>query len=164
MKVYTKTGDKGTTALVGGNRVSKADDRLELYGTLDELDSFIGLLKTEIPSPHKEFLHKIQENLIQVNALFATDCQEWDEKIGFNTDLTKEIESKIDEYQSNLEPIKTFLIPGTSRLNALCNVVRTVCRRAERQIYHTKLLPCQSQAAAYINRLSDFFFVLGRKF
>ena len=71
MKVYTKTGDKGTTALVGGNRVSKADDRLELYGTLDELDSFIGLLKTGIPSPYKDFLHKIQENLISINALFA---------------------------------------------------------------------------------------------
>ncbi len=164
MKVYTKTGDKGTTALVGGNRVSKADDRLELYGTLDELDSFIGLLKTEIPSPYKEFLHKIQENLIQVNALFATDCQEWDEKIGFNTDLIKEIEDKIDEYEEGLEPIKSFLIPGSSRLNALCNVVRTICRRAERQIYHIELLPCQSQATAYINRLSDFFFVLGRKF
>lgn len=164
MKVYTKTGDKGTTSLVGGNRVSKADDRLELYGTLDELDSFIGLLKTEIPSPHKEFLQKIQENLIQVNALFATDCQEWDEKLGFNTDLIKEIEDKIDEYEEGLEPIKSFLIPGSSRLNALCNVVRTICRRAERQIYHIELLHCQSLATAYINRLSDFFFVLGRKF
>ena len=164
MKTYTKTGDKGTTALVGGNRVSKADKRLELYGTLDELDSFIGLLKTEIPSPYKEFLHKIQENLIQVNALFATDCQEWDSKIGFNTSLITELESKIDEYQAELEPINCFLIPGSSKLNALCNVVRTICRRAERQIYHIELLDCQAKATAYINRLSDFFFVLGRKF
>lgn len=164
MKIYTKTGDSGTTSLVGGKRVSKADDRLELYGTLDELDSFIGLLKTEIPSPYKEFLHKIQENLIQVNALFATDCEEWDAKIGFDTSLITEIENKIDEYQAELEPITSFLIPGTSKLNALCNVVRTICRRAERQIYHIELLDCQSQATAYINRLSDFFFVLGRKF
>ena len=84
--------------------------------------------------------------------------------MGFNTDLIKEIEDKIDEYEEGLEPIKSFLIPGSSKLNALCNVVRTVCRRAERQIYHIDLLPCQSQATAYINRLSDFFFVLGRKF
>lgn len=164
MKVYTKTGDKGTTSLVGGNRVSKADPRLELYGTLDELDSFIGLLKTEISSPEKEFLHKIQENLISINALFATDSKEWDEKIGFNTALTTELENKIDEYQKNLGPIKSFLIPGTSRINALCNVVRTICRRAERQIYHIKLLPNQTLAAIYINRLSDYFFTLGRKF
>lgn len=164
MKIYTKTGDKGTTSLVGGKRVSKADDRLELYGTLDELDSFIGLLKTEIPSPYKEFLHKIQENLIQVNALFATDCEKWDAKIGFDSSLITELENKIDEYQAELEPITSFLIPGSSKLNALCNVVRTICRRAERQIYHIELLDCQSQATAYINRLSDFFFVLGRKF
>ena len=164
MKIYTKTGDKGTTSLVGGKRVSKADARLELYGTLDELDSFIGLLKTEIPSPYKEFLHKIQENLIQVNALFATDCENWDKKIGFNTSLITELEDKIDQYQAELEPLTSFLIPGSSKINALCNVVRTICRRAERQIYHIELLECQSQATAYINRLSDFFFVLGRKF
>lgn len=164
MKVYTKTGDKGTTSLVGGHRVSKSDARLELYGTLDELDSFIGLLKTEIPSPYKEFLHKIQENLIQVNALFATDCKEWDEKIGFDVTLITELENKIDEYQATLEPLTSFLIPGSSKINALCNVVRTICRRAERQIYHIELLPCQLSATAYINRLSDYFFVLGRKF
>jgi cob(I)alamin adenosyltransferase len=109
-------------------------------------------------------LHKIQENLIQVNALFATDCIEWDEKIGFNTALITELENKIDEYQETLEPITCFLIPGTSKINALCNVVRTICRRAERQIYHIELLPCQLSATAYINRLSDYFFVLGRKF
>lgn len=164
MKVYTKTGDKGSTSLVGGHRVSKSDARLELYGTLDELDSFIGLLKTEIPSPDKEFLHKIQENLININALFATDCKEWDEKIGFDTSLTTELENKIDEYQAKLEPLTCFLIPGSSKINALCNVVRTICRRAERQIYHIELLDCQSKATAYINRLSDYFFVLGRKF
>ncbi len=164
MKVYTKTGDTGTTSLVGGKRVSKADARLELYGTLDEMDSFIGLLKTEITSPYKEFLHKIQENLVQVNALFATDCEEWDRKIGFDTSLITELENKIDEYQEGLEPIKSFLIPGTSKVNALCNIVRSICRRAERQIYHIELLDCQAQATAYINRLSDFFFVLGRKF
>lgn len=164
MKVYTKIGDKGTTSLVGGHRVSKSDARLELYGTLDELDSFIGLLKTEIPSPYKEFLHKIQENLIQVNALFATDCKEWDEKIGFDITLIVELENKIDEYQEGLAPLTSFLIPGTSKINALCNVVRTICRRAERQIYHIELLPCQQSATAYINRLSDYFFVLGRIF
>lgn len=164
MKVYTKTGDNGTTSLVGGNRVSKSDSRLELYGTLDELDCFIGLLKTEIPSPYKEFLQKIQEHLTHINALFATDCTEWDDKIGFNTNLTKELEDKIDEYEIGLEPVRTFLIPGSSKLNALCNVVRAICRRAERQIYHIELLPCQSNAAKYINRLSDFFFILGRKF
>lgn len=164
MKVYTKTGDKGTTSLVGGNRVSKSDARLELYGTLDELDSFIGLLKTEIPSEEKEFLHNIQENLISINALFATDSIEWDKKIGFNTNLTSILEDKIDEIQENLEPLTCFLIPGSCKINALCNVVRTICRRAERQVYHIDLLPNQKLAATYINRLSDFFFVLGRKF
>ena len=75
-----------------------------------------------------------------------------------------ELENKIDEYQEELEPITTFLIPGSSKINALCNVVRTICRRTERQIYHIELLPCQLSASAYINRLSDYFFVLGRKF
>jgi len=163
MKIYTKTGDDGTTSLIGGNRVCKCDPHLEVYGTLDELSSFIGLLKADGTNAEVNAdLEKIQEALICINCIFACPDAATAEKFTFDTTLTAWIEGRIDEYSSNLPPIDKFLIPGTSRQNALANICRSVCRRAERAAYAMELLEKQHSALIFINRLSDFFFVIGR--
>lgn len=164
MKVYTKTGDNGTSSLIGGKRVRKNDIHLEIYGTLDELSSFMGALKCE--STDREIiedLHKIQKILTTINFVFACPDEETGKKFPFSEGNTHWIENKIDSISETLPPIKEFLIPGDNKANALCNICRTVCRRAERKIYETELLDCQKEAAVFINRLSDYFFVLGRK-
>lgn len=164
MKVYTKTGDKGTTSLIGGKRVAKSDIHLEIYGTLDELSSFIGLLKCEHPDKTSaENLDKIQKILTTINFVFACPDEETGSKFIFDTKNIEWIENQIDELSSALPPINEFLIPGSNRTNALANICRTVCRRAERNIYRMEMLDCQKNAAIFINRLSDYFFVLGRK-
>jgi len=163
MKIYTKTGDDGTTSLIGGKRVCKCDPHLEVYGTLDELSSFIGLLKADgTNAAVNADLEKIQEALICINCIFACPDAVTSEKFTFDTTLTTWIEGRIDEYSSNLPPIDKFLIPGTSHLNAIANICRTVCRRAERAAYAMELLENQRTTLVFINRLSDFFFVIGR--
>jgi cob(I)alamin adenosyltransferase len=162
MKPYTKTGDKGTTSLIGGKRVAKTDLHLEIYGTLDELSSFIGLLK-QYTTPHNTTtLFNIQETLVHINALFANDSQVWDNQHPFSAEKISNLELEIDKIDQALPPINCFLIPGTCPCNALCNICRCICRRAERHIHQIELLPNQQIAAIYINRLSDYFFVLGR--
>lgn len=164
MKVYTKTGDKGTTSLIGGQRVSKSDIHLEIYGTLDELDSFIGLLKNEtIDNIYVADLEHIQKLMTKINCCYASPTAEIDSKFEFGNEEIEWIESKIDEYSATLPPITEFLIPGSNRSNAVANICRTVCRRAERYIHKMELLENQQKASVFINRLSDFFFVLGRR-
>ena len=164
MKVYTKTGDKGTTSLIGGKRVEKSDIHLEIYGTLDELSSFIGLLKCELPDEEDAAnLDKIQKILTTINFVFACPDEETGRRFQFDVENIKWIENQIDTISSTLPPINDFLIPGTNKTNALANVCRTVCRRAERNIYRMEILDCQKDAAIFTNRLSDYFFVLGRK-
>ena len=164
MKVYTKTGDRGTTSLIGGKRVAKSDIHLEIYGTLDELSSFIGLLKSEYPDEEiAANLDKIQKILTTINFVFACPDDETGRRFQFDTENIKWIENQIDTISSELPPINDFLIPGTNKTKALANVCRTVCRRAERNIYRMEILDCQKDAAIFINRLSDYFFVLGRK-
>lgn len=164
MKIYTKTGDNGTTSLIGGKRVSKSDIRLEIYGTLDELSSFIGLLKCEhTDAATVDSLDKIQKILTTINFTFASPDEETGRRFKFDTENIKWIENQIDIINSNLPPINNFLIPGSNRINALSNICRTVCRRAERNIHRTETLECQKDAAIFINRLSDYFFVVGRK-
>lgn len=162
MKPYTKTGDKGTTSLIGGKRVAKTDIHLEIYGTLDELSSFIGLLKQSISAEHRTILVNIQETLVQINSLFANDNPEWDAKHPFDEQKTAQLEQQIDQIDEQLPCIQSFLLPGCNSCNALCNVCRCVCRRAERAIHQINLFTNQEKAAIYINRLSDYFFVLGR--
>ena len=164
MKIYTKTGDQGQTALIGGKRVPKTDTHLEVYGTLDELSSFIGLLKQSTTDSIAQQLTQIQETLILINALYANDSEEWDKAHRFDEAHTNNIEEQIESINAQLPPIKCFIIPGTSSTNALCNVCRCICRRAERNIHRLPLFDNQAKAAIYINRLSDYFFVLGRKF
>ncbi|MBP7210202.1 MAG: cob(I)yrinic acid a,c-diamide adenosyltransferase [Paludibacteraceae bacterium] len=164
MKVYTKTGDDGTSSLIGGRRVRKNDVHLEIYGTLDELSSFIGLLKNQQElEKYKNELTHIQQTLVNINCIFATDDPEIAKNNSFDIKNIQFLENKIDEYEQMLPPVTDFLIPGENKSNAITNICRTICRRAERRINDLQLAEFQTAAAIYINRLSDYFFVLGRK-
>ena len=167
-KMYTLTGDKGTTSLVGGKRVSKDDLRVEAYGTIDEVNSWVGLIahnsKLDYPGMHA-MLRKIQNKLFNIGSYLATDPA--DPKHGTIKWITeadiKELESKIDEMDDELPPLKGFILPGGSRLSSLCGIARTVTRRAERRIVAlSKRDKVSSSVLKYVNRLSDFFFVFAR--
>ena len=167
MKIYTKTGDNGTTSLIGGQRVKKNDTRLEIYGTIDELSSFLGLLKSQdIDTSYKKDINNIQQTLIQINIVFAIDEKENPEiaqKYQFDNKKITWIETKIDNYDKNLPPITEFLIPGKNQNSSICNICRTICRRTERRIFEIELSEEQKKAAIFVNRLSDFLFILSRK-
>ena len=167
MKIYTKTGDDGTTGLIGGSRVKKYDLRLEAYGTIDELNAAIGVLRSsELPANIDEILYKIQNKLFNIGSLLASD--EKGEAFTANLAITEEnikvLEYTIDEYQENLPELTHFVLPGGNFSSAQCHVARTVCRRAERRVLefaeHSKV---HIEIIIYINRLSDFLFVLSRK-
>ena len=167
MKIYTKTGDDGTTGLVGGNRVKKYDLRLEAYGTIDELNATIGvLLSSELPENIAETLYKIQNKLFNIGSQLASDekGEAFTASLAITAANIIEIETAIDDYQSRLPELSQFVLPGGNFAAAQCHVVRTVCRRAERRILqfaeHEKV---NAETIIYINRLSDFFFVLARK-
>lgn len=166
MKIYTKRGDKGFTDLIGGERVSKCDPRVEAYGDLDELMAQIGLL---IAYPElKEFrepLRAIQNSLMACASILATsqDAGKIADKVPqIAPEQIQNLEKLIDEYEQQLPPLRAFVLPGGSSLAvAQTHVVRTVCRRAERRILALEKPP--EMVSAYINRLSDYAFVLGRK-
>ncbi|MBR1519987.1 MAG: cob(I)yrinic acid a,c-diamide adenosyltransferase [Bacteroidaceae bacterium] len=168
MKIYTKTGDCGQTSLVGGQRVSKTCARLESYGTVDELNSQIGLLITYCKKEaDQNFLTEVQNTLFVVGGYLATDNSQREVRT-FNivtSDMVLAIEQQIDAINAILPPFRHFILPGGGRAAAVCHVCRTVCRRAERRI----LTLCEEGAEvdgnviAYINRLSDYLFVLARK-
>ncbi|MDR1937789.1 MAG: cob(I)yrinic acid a,c-diamide adenosyltransferase [Tannerellaceae bacterium] len=165
--VYTKTGDKGTTSLVGGKRVAKTDTRIESYGTTDELNSFTGLLMTEISEKEDlDFLRFVQHKLFTIGSYLATDRESTELKI--ESRVTPEsiarIEREIDRIDSQLPAMKNFVLPGGRRSAALAHVCRTVCRRAERQIYRLReTAEVEEPVLVFVNRLSDYFFVLARK-
>ncbi len=165
--VYTKTGDKGMTSLVGGTRVPKTHIRLEAYGTVDELNSNLGLLLTYLSDEQdRNFLRQVQDKLFAVGSQLATDR----EKIALQTssiidwEEVKTMESEIDRLDSLLPPLSAFVLPGGSRGAAVCHVCRTVCRRAERRILAlAQQADIAAELLAYVNRLSDYLFVLSRK-
>jgi cob(I)alamin adenosyltransferase len=173
MKIYTKTGDKGTTALFGGTRVPKHHIRIESYGTVDELNSHIGLIRDQdISESHKQLLNHIQDRLFTLGAILATDPEKAVLKSGkerlnipkiSEEDITL-LENKIDEMNDSLPPMTNFILPGGHQTVSFCHIARCVCRRAER---HTSFLnenePVEEQVLIYLNRLSDFLFVLARK-
>ena len=166
--IYTGTGDKGTTSLVGGQRVSKASERIESYGTIDELNSFIGLLITAMEEgPDADFLSFVQHKLFNIGSYLATD-QETTE-IQVPSRVTEEsvarIEREIDRLDAELPKMRAFILPGGCRSAALAHVCRTVCRRAEREIYRLveTAVPVEELVLKFINRLSDYIFVLARK-
>lgn len=136
--IYTRTGDKGTTSLVGGQRVSKAHDRIESYGTVDELNSFIGLLITALnDEKDTDFLSFIQHKLFTIGSYLATDQATTELKIESKVtpESIERIEREIDRLDNELPKMHAFILPGGCRSAALAHVCRTVCRRAERQIY-----------------------------
>lgn len=165
--IYTGTGDKGTTALVGGQRVSKAHQRIESYGTIDELNSFIGLLMAGLEEGEDaDFLLFVQHKLFTIGSYLATDQATTELKI--ESQVTPEsiarIEQEIDRLDGSLPRQRNFVLPGGSRPAALAHVCRTVCRRAERQVYRlAETDPVEEPVLIFINRLSDYLFVLARK-
>lgn len=166
MKIYTKTGDQGMTGLFGGKRVSKSDLRIETYGTVDELNSWIGVLRDqEINKGRHSDLTEIQDRLFTIGSMLATEPGNTKVKIPVLSpeDVTF-LEQAIDRMESALEPMKSFVLPGGHPSVSFGHVARTVCRRAERHVIaldHTeKVEPLVLQ---YINRLSDYLFVLCRK-
>ncbi len=167
MKIYTKTGDKGTTSLVGGTRVSKTHIRLEAYGTVDELNSNLGLLITYLPDERdRYFLQQVQDKLFAVGSHLATDQEKTKlyEASIITPAMVEAIEREIDYMDALLPPLSSFVLPGGSRGAAVCHICRTVCRRAERRILAlAEQVEISSELLAYVNRLSDYLFVLSRK-
>ena len=165
--IYTGTGDKGTTSLVGGQRVSKAHQRIESYGTVDELNSFIGLLITALDDQKdRDFLLFIQHKLFTIGSYLATDQEQTElrvESMIFPETITR-MEKEIDRIDSDLPKMRNFVLPGGTRSASLAHVCRTVCRRAERQIYRlAETIPVEEPVLIFMNRLSDYLFVFARK-
>ena len=165
MKVYTKTGDKGTTSLVGGKRVSKAHPRVDAYGTVDELISYIGVIRSYDVDPHyKDVLYKIQDRLMVCAALLASDGESTKTLPHISAEDITLLENEIDMMDSVLPPLNHFVLPGGCLPNAFCNVARSVCRRAERGVIGlTDEFDIDENIPQYLNRLSDYLFVLSRK-
>ena len=165
--IYSGTGDKGTTSLVGGQRVSKASERIESYGTIDELNSFIGLLMTAMEEgPDTEFLSFVQHKLFNIGSYLATDQETTEIQVPsrVSEESVERMEREIDRIDGELPKMKAFILPGGCRSAALAHVCRTVCRRAEREIYRlAATAPVEDLVLKFINRLSDYLFVLARK-
>ena len=167
MKIYTKTGDRGETGLFGGERVSKNSIRIEAYGTIDELNSFVGLAIIEVSDKSvKDLLQKIQNWLFSIGADLATPDNEKTKKL--NIIRTPEqyylyIEKEIDKYESKLDKLRNFILPGGTKGASLLHICRTITRRAERLVVAlNSTVKIGNNIIIYLNRLSDLFFVLAR--
>ncbi|SCI13902.1 MULTISPECIES: cob(I)yrinic acid a,c-diamide adenosyltransferase [unclassified Romboutsia] len=162
MKIYTKTGDKGQTSLYDGTRVDKDDIRVESYGTLDELNSYIGLCTIHADKEDKKILRKIQLKLFSVSGELATK-KEGNYKNTVNEDDIKYLENIIDNYIDKIDKIDAFIVPGSSVLSANLHVARTICRRVERRILTlSKVDSINPLLLKYINRLSDVLYAIAR--
>lgn len=165
-KIYTKTGDKGQTSLIGGTRVPKYHERIEAYGTIDELISYIGLIRDQkLDIETVKVLIEIQDRLMTCASILATDCDDCKVKIPeiYESDIEM-LEKKIDLMEMKLPALTSFILPGGHQTVSLCHITRNICRRAERlsikvqeQYKHSEMVN------KYLNRLSDFLFVLSRK-
>lgn len=166
MKIYTKTGDKGFTSLIGGTRVGKYHLRIESYGTVDELNSWIGLIRDQqISATHKNVLKQVQEKLFVIGALLASDPEHSRMKLPELAESDVELlEKEIDGMNDSLPPLKHFILPGGSTTVSYCHLARCVCRRAERITVHlAEESTVDNLVIIYLNRLSDYLFILGRK-
>tara|TARA_R110001583_G_scaffold44818_4_gene141828 strand:- start:7598 stop:8173 length:576 start_codon:yes stop_codon:yes gene_type:complete len=173
MKIYTKTGDKGKTSLFGGTRVPKHHIRIEAYGTVDELNSYIGLIRDQKIEAHSiEILLKIQNELFTLGAMLATPPEKEVLKNGterlninkINKDSIAILENEMDQMNETLPPMTHFVLPGGHTTVSFCHIARCICRRAERictQLNDESTL--DPQIIMYLNRLSDYLFVLARK-
>jgi cob(I)alamin adenosyltransferase len=166
MKIYTKTGDKGTTALIGGKRVSKAHARLEAYGSVDELIAYVGLIRDQaIDLNYKQMLITVQDKLMVCASELATDEDYSGKRLPLiNDNDLLFLENAMDAMEATLPPLSHFVLPGGHTTVSFCHIARTVCRRAERQaIRLNDEHAVDPMVLRYINRLSDFFFMLSRK-
>jgi cob(I)alamin adenosyltransferase len=173
-RIYTRSGDKGATALVGGKRVAKESARLEAYGTIDELNSIIGIVRTYLPQyrerlgngfeQYSDMLRRIQNELFDVGSELATPADgEYPEMHKMGEAEVKLLEQEMDRMQEELQPLKSFTLPGGGVLNAFLHQARTVCRRAERVCWTlAREEPLNDQLLIYVNRLSDHLFVQSR--
>ena len=166
MKIYTKTGDKGYTSLIGGVRVLKYHLRIESYGTVDELNSYIGLIRDQnIKNYYKDILKEIQDRLFTIGSTLASDPEKSRMKI---PDLKQEdielLESEMDAMTVVLPDLKHFILPGGSSTISYCHIARCICRRAERiSVQLSAESFVDEKVIIYLNRLSDYLFVLARK-
>ncbi len=165
-KIYTKSGDTGKTSLFGGGRVAKNNLRVEAYGTVDELNAFVGLLRDIMDDEdYKIFLEKIQNELFVIGSLLASTSDKNNYLPELAETSIQAIEKEIDAMEATLPTLKNFILPGGHVVNSYCHIARTVCRRAERQVValsgkkNTNVNPL---ILTYLNRLSDYFFVLAR--
>ena len=173
MKIYTKTGDKGETSLFGGSRVKKYNLRIEAYGTVDELNSHIGLIRDQkIDEDTFNNLIKIQNQLFTIGAMLATPPNKEKLKNGadrlkinkINMDEIEFLEKEIDLMNSSLKPMKNFILPGGHTVVSFCHIARCICRRVERiTVELNDNEPVNKSILIYLNRLSDYLFVLARK-
>lgn len=165
MKIYTKTGDDGTTGLFGGDRVSKASPRVEAYGTVDELNSAVGVARATKLDPLAEgVLARVQVDLFTLGAELAC-LPGKEDKLAMTLIAESDaerLEHAIDEVEKELPPLKTFVLPGGAPQAAALHLARTVCRRAERAVLTLEDIPVQTSSIVYLNRLSDLLFTLAR--
>ena len=160
MKIYTRTGDRGETSLFGGTRVSKSDPRIEAYGTVDELNSFLGAARAHgVPGELETELERAQNDLFEIGAQLASPGT--DRFRGVDARRTSELEAAIDALESHLPALTSFVLPGGSAAAARLHVARTVCRRAERAVVALGE-EAAADAITYLNRLSDYLFVAAR--
>jgi cob(I)alamin adenosyltransferase len=166
MKIYTKTGDQGITSLLGGVRVPKSDLRIDAYGTLDELNSYVGLLRDqEVNKKRSELLKTIQDRLFTIGADLATvPGKDKVKKPDLHPEDVEVLEKEMDAMDAELPMLTSFILPGGHTAVSFCHLARTVCRRSERIVVElASEEPVAELIIQYLNRLSDFLFVLGRK-
>ncbi len=163
MKIYTRTGDDGSTSLYSGKRVSKDDIRVESYGTVDELNAYIGLIIEHFPTEdHHEIFNKIQNYLFTIGGILANDKQ--DDFSAISDKDIKLFEEEMDRLSADLSPLKHFVLPGGNQAIAHTHVARTICRRAERRVVSLDTINeiDYTVVIKYLNRLSDYLFILTR--
>ncbi|WP_026994268.1 cob(I)yrinic acid a,c-diamide adenosyltransferase [Flectobacillus major] len=165
MKIYTKTGDKGSTSLVGGTRILKSELRIEAYGTIDELNSYIGLLGDQVVNQNKkELLKEIQDRLFTIGSILASEPEQTKKKIPDLHDSDIELlEKAMDTMNEKLEAMRFFILPGGHQSVSFGHIARTVCRRAERMVVRlSEESDTDYLVIRYLNRLSDYLFILCR--
>ena len=166
MKIYTRTGDRGGTALVGGKRVSKADARVSAYGEVDEVNAWLGVIRRRgLPAEVTEMLERIQRDLFAIGARLADPAEKIAQRVTKtavgDADIQR-LEEWIDRLEAELPPLRRFILPGGNRAGSLLHLSRTVCRRAERAIVALGTDAVEAPLLAYVNRLSDLLFVIAR--
>lgn len=159
-KIYTRTGDRGTTSLGDGRRVPKTSLRVEAYGMIDELNAVLGMVRAEMPNQSvDQVLLRVQHELFEFGAELATPSYS-----ALKDEAVTQLEQDLDTVNADLPPLKEFILPGGGRAGAICHLARTVSRRAERQICRlAEVEPLRPTLLQYINRLSDLLFVLARR-